>query len=125
MSSFSAPVAHKPPAGALSQTPFMISSVPSGQAGPSSGPDRTQIQAATISSVDMVSPLDNLFNESDSEPVFSHPASVGPVSASYEHSVDPLPASARNITPPDQAEEEELSELEDQPEQDNTDSDHY
>ena len=71
----------------------------------------------------MVSPLDNLYQESDPEPVFAHPASAGPVSASYEHSVDPLPASARNITPPDQVEESELSELEDQPEQDNTDSD--
>ena len=34
-----APVVHKPPAGALSQTPFLISTVPSGQAGPASGPD--------------------------------------------------------------------------------------
>ena len=106
------PVAHKPLAGSLSQTPFMISSVPSGQASPASGPDRTQTQAATTSSVDMVSPLDNLYQESDPEPV----------SASYEHSVDPLPASIQNITPPDQVEEGELSELEDQPEQDNTDS---
>ena len=36
-----APVVHKPPAGALSQTPFLISTVPSGQAGPASGSDRT------------------------------------------------------------------------------------
>ena len=32
------PVKHQAPAGALSQTPFMQSSVPSGQAGPASGP---------------------------------------------------------------------------------------
>ena len=36
------PVDHKPPAGALSQTPFLISSVLSGQAGPASDPDSTQ-----------------------------------------------------------------------------------
>ena len=118
-----APVAHQPPAGALSQTPFLISSVPSGQAGPASGPDRTHTQTATSSCVDMVSPLENLYQQSDPEPVFSHPASTGPVSASFELSVDPLPASARNITPPDQV-EGELSELEEQLEQDNSDSDH-
>ena len=33
------PVAHKPPAGSLSHNPFMLSSVPTGQAGPASGPD--------------------------------------------------------------------------------------
>ena len=69
----------------------------------------------------MVSPLDNLYQ--DPEPVFAHSASSGPVSASYELSVDPLPATPRNITPPDQIEEGELSELDDQPEQDNSDSD--
>ena len=71
------PVAHKPPTGSLSHTPFMLSSVPSGQAGPASGPARTQTQASTTttSSVDMVSPLDNLYQESDLEPVFAHPAS--------------------------------------------------
>ena len=32
-------VVHKPPAGSLSQTPFLLSTVPSGQAGLASGPD--------------------------------------------------------------------------------------
>ena len=70
----------------------------------------------------MVSPLDDFYQESDPEPVFAHPASVGPVSASYEHSMDPLPASAWNITPPDQVEEGELSELEEHRKQYNSDS---
>ena len=65
-----------------------------------------------------------MYQETDPEPVFAQPASAGPVSATYEHSVDPLPVSSRNITPLDQVEEGELSQLEDQPEQDNSDSDH-
>ena len=123
-SSFSpvkAPVAHKPPVGSLSQTPFLLASVPSGQAGLASGPDRTQ--TTTTSSVDMVSPLENLYQEPDPEPVFARPASSGPVSTSYEQCIEPLPVSARNISPPDQTEEGELSELEEQPKQDNSDSD--
>ena len=77
-----APVAHKPPAGSLSQAPFLLSAVPSGQAGPASGPDRTQ--TTTTSSVDLVSPLENLYQESDPEPLFAQPASSGPVTSSYE-----------------------------------------
>ena len=69
-----APVTDKPLAGALSDTPFLISTVSSGQAGPASGPDRTQ--SATTSSVDMVSPLENLYKESDPELVFAQPAST-------------------------------------------------
>ena len=38
--------------------------------------------------------------------------------------MDQLPVPARKITPPDQVEEGELSELEDQPEQDINDSNH-
>ena len=34
-------VQHGPPAGVLSQAPFLLSSVPSGQAAPASGPDGT------------------------------------------------------------------------------------
>ena len=71
----------------------------------------------------MVSPLENLYQESDLEPVFAQPASSGPVISSYEQCIEPLPVSARNITPLEQAEEGELSELEDQPEQDNNDTD--
>ena len=37
-----APVADKPPAGSLSQTPFLLSTLPSGQADSASGTDRTQ-----------------------------------------------------------------------------------
>ena len=39
------PVTYQAPAGALSQTAFIQSSVPSGQAGPASGPDGTQTSA--------------------------------------------------------------------------------
>ena len=74
-----APVVHKPPTGALSQTPFLISTVPSGQA----GPDRKQ--NTTTSSVDMISPLENLYQETDPEPVFAQLVSAGPASATYEH----------------------------------------
>ena len=60
------PVTHKPPSGVLSNNPFLLPSVPSGQA---FGPDRTHtITATTSSSVDMVSPLENLYQ--DPEPVF-------------------------------------------------------
>ena len=51
-----APVTHGPPAGALSQAPFMLSAVPSGQAGPASGLDRTSV-TTTVTSVGMSSPL--------------------------------------------------------------------
>ena len=43
--------------------------------------------------------------------------------SSYEQCVEPLPVSAQNVSPPEQAEEGELSELEDQPEQDSHDTD--
>ena len=42
---------------------------------------------------------------------------------SYDQSVEPLSVSARNVSPPTQFEEGELSELEDQPDQDNVESD--
>ena len=115
-----APVAHKAPVGCISQTPFLLTSVPSGQAAPASGPDRTQ---TSTSSVDMISPLENLYQEPDPELVFAISASSGPVSTSYDQSVEPLPVSVRNISPPNQLEEGELSELEDQPDQDNNDGD--
>ena len=47
-----APFVHQPPAGALSQTAFLLSTVLSGQAGVASGPDRAQ----TSTSLDMSSP---------------------------------------------------------------------
>ena len=55
-----APVTHVPPAGSTSQAPFMFSAVPSGQAGPASGPDRTKA-TATVTSLGMSSPLENLY----------------------------------------------------------------
>ena len=70
-----APVPHGPPAGAMSQAPFLISSVPSGQTGPVSGPDGTAI----TTSVGMTSPLENLYPEQvlySSEPVFSQPGTI-------------------------------------------------
>ena len=76
-----APVTHGPSAVSLSQAPFLLSAVPSGQAGPASGPDRTCVSAtATTTSVGMTSLLENLYPDTDvdaTEPVFAQP---GPVS---------------------------------------------
>ena len=92
--------------GILSQAPFLISAVPSGQA----GPDRTQM------SMDMASKLVNLYPEieTDPEPVFAHP---GPVHAS-DSSTGPLSTSAQDYIPPKQVEEGELSDPDDQPDPD-------
>ena len=103
-------VAHQPPAGALSQTPFIQSSVPSGQAGPASGPDGTQ----TSTAMNMSSPLENLYPETDPEPVFHQP---GPV-YSTQSSSGPLHFPARDIMSPDQIEEGEVSEPEPDDQQD-------
>ena len=66
-----APVQHGAPAGALSSS--LLSAVPSGQAGPASGLDGT----LTTASVEMTSPLENLYPDTDtSEPVFSQPGPV-------------------------------------------------
>ena len=100
------PVTHQAPAGALYQTPFMQSSVPSGQADPASGPDGTQ--TAAESSRNMSSPLENLYPETDSEPVFQQPR---PVSSAVSSS-GPLHFPAREFLSPDQVEEGEVSELE-------------
>ena len=116
-----APVAHKPPAGVLSSNPFLPPSVPSGQAGSAFGPDRTHTVTATTSSpVDMVSPLENLYQ--DPEPVFAEPASSGPVS-SFEQCTETLPVSTREFTQPEPAEEGELSELKDHPDVVDTETD--
>ena len=98
----------------LSQALFLLSAVPSGQAGPASGPDRT----LTTTSVEMISPLENLYPDTDtSELVFSQPS---PVSSGDQisHSL-PVFASHVALEP---IEEGELSELEDQPEVDTGDS---
>ena len=116
-----APVTHKPPSGVLSHNPFLLPSVPSSQAGPTFGPDRTQtITATTSSSVDMVSPLENLYQ--DLEPVFAEPASSGPV-ASLEQCAETLPVSTWDMIQPEQVEKGELSELEDQPDVIDTETD--
>ena len=95
-----APVVHQPPAGALSQTPFLLSSVPSGQAAPASGPDRAQ----TSTSLDMSSPLENLYPEADLEPVFVQPG----LASAVEPSSSPCLVPARDVMPPDQIEEGEV-----------------
>ena len=102
-----APVTHGPPAGSLSQAPFVLSAVPSGQAGPASDLDRTSVTSPTVTSVGMSS-LENLYPEPDvdsTEPVFSQP---GPVSYgdSSSHS---LPVSSASYLPPELAEEGEVS----------------
>ena len=112
-------VSHGPPAGSLSQAPFLLPAVPSG---PASSPDRTKLSSTAVTSVGMTSPLENLYPEQDvdsTEPVFSQP---GPVSygESLSHS---LPISSASYLPPDPVEEGELSDPEDQPEVETGDSD--
>ena len=114
-----APVQHGPPAGVLSQAPFLVSAVPSGQAGPASGLDGT-LTTATTSSVEMTSPLENLYPDTETtEPLFAQP---GPVSYcdQVSHSLLVSAASRATLEP---AEEGALLELEDQPDVDAGDSD--
>ena len=116
-------VTHVLPAGSLSRAPFMLSAVPSGQAGPASGRDRTRATAtATVSSVGMSSPLENLYPEQDvdnTEPVFSQPGLV-----SYGDSLSHcLPVSSASYLPLHPVKEGELSDLEEQPDVDTGDSD--
>ena len=65
----------------------------------------------------MSSPLENLYPETDPEPVFAQPS---PVSAT---SAGPLPVSAWDIIPLEQIEEGEVSDLDDQPDPDAVDVD--
>ena len=99
-------VKHKPLTGALSQTPFLLSPVPSSQASLASGLDGIQ----TNKSLDMSSPLENLYPDTDLEPVFAQP---GPVSLSVPVA-DPLLVTAQDVIPLEQFEEGEVSDLEDQ-----------
>ena len=125
LSPVKAPVSHAPPAGSLSQAPFLLSAVPSGQAGPASGPDRTSfIATAPTTSVGMTSPLENLYPEPEAdidstEPVFSQP---GPVSYGVllSHSV---PVSSSSYLPPEPVEEGKVSDPEEQPDFEAGDSD--
>ena len=100
---------------------FLLSAVPSGQAGPASGPDRTSI-TSTVTSVGMTSPLENLYPDTDvdsTKSLFSQPSLV-----SYGDSVShSLPVSSASYLPPEPAEEGELSDPEDQPDVDAGDSD--
>ena len=66
-----APVSHGPPAGSLSRAPFLISAVPSGQAGPASGADRTNF-TATVPSTRKLYPDPDV---NSAELVFSQPKS--------------------------------------------------
>ena len=116
-----APVSHAPPAGSLSQAPFLLSAVPSGQAGPASGPDRVSFTSSTTN-VGITSPLENLYPEPDidtTEPFFSQP---GPVSYGDPCSQS-LPVSSASYLPPEPAEEGEVSDPEDQPDVEAGDSD--
>ena len=88
------PVAHQVPAGALSQTPFIQSSVPSGQAGPASGLDGTKTSMETMN---MSSPLENLYPETEQEPVFQQP---GPVASAVFRPVA-FPSPGYHVTGPD------------------------
>ena len=119
-----APVSHQAPAGALSQAPFLLSSVPSGQAGPASGPDRIKPSATvTTSSIAMTSPLEGLYTEQDPEPVFSQQSSSGPVASAFPQ---PPPQSNLFRSAPEHFEEGEVSDQEDvtdQPDQESPDLD--
>ena len=110
-----APVEHQPLTGPLSQTPFLLLAVPSDQASPASGPDGVQANK----SLDMSSPLENLYPNNDPEPVFAQP---GLVSATVS-SAGPLPVSAWEVIPLEQYEEVEVSDPEDQPDPDTGDQD--
>ena len=98
----------------MSQTPFLISSVPSSQASPASGPDRTH-----TSTVDMSSPLESLYPETYPELVFAQP---GPTPA-MDYSSGPLPVSDHDIAQPEPTEEGKLSDPNDKPDPDTTDLD--
>ena len=117
------PVPHQAPQGSLSQTPFLQSSVPSGQAGPASGSDRTQ--SFTQTSMQMSSPLQNLYPDTEAEPVFQHP---GLVAATVPSSA-PFQFPARVIMSPDKDKVEEVEvsepdlEPEDQPDSDSGEKD--
>ena len=100
-----APVQHRPPAGVILQAPFLLFAVPSSQAGPVSSPDTTH----TATSVEMTSPLENLYPDNDtSEPVLAQPGLVSAV----EQVSHPLPVSASDVSP-EPFEEGEVSEPED------------
>ena len=97
--------------------PDSISSIScSGQASSASGPEGVQ----TTKSLDMSSPLENLYLENDLELVFAQPGLVF-ANVSY---AGLLTISAREVIPPEQYEEGEVSDPEDQPDLDTGDPDH-
>ena len=87
-------VTYKPPPGSLSQNPFIQSSSLSGQAGPASGPDGAQ--TLPVSTVTRSSPLDNLYPDTDPEPVFKQPGPVPPA----QSSTGPVHFPVRDVIPP-------------------------
>ena len=124
------PVSHAAPAGALSQTPFFVStSASSGPAGPAVGPDEPRDQDFSIA--DRQSPLQNLYPEA--EPMFKHPAPVATVSSAamsassqaafQQPSSGSGPVTFRDVNPQETFEEGELSDAEESPDLETSDPD--
>ena len=125
------PVSHAAPAGALSQTPFFVStSASSGPAGPAVGPDEPRDQ--DFSFADRQSPLQNLYPEA--EPMFKHPAPVATVSSAAAMSASSQsafqqpssgsgPVTFRDVNPQETFEEGELSDAEESPDLETSDPD--
>ena len=124
------PVSHAAPAGALSQTPFFVStSASSGPAGPAVGPDEPRDQ--DFSFADRQSPLQNLYPEA--EPMFKHPAPVATVSSAamsassqaafQQPSSGSGPVTFRDVNPQETFEEGELSDAEESPDLETSDPD--
>ena len=124
------PVSHAAPAGALSQTPFFVTtSASSGPAGPAVGPDEARDQ--DVSFADRQSPLQNLYPEA--EPMFKHPAPVATVSSAamsassqssfQQPSSGSGPVTFRDVNPQETFEEGELSDAEESPDLETSDPD--
>ena len=124
------PVSHAAPAGALSQTPFFVStSASSSPAGPAVGPDEPRDQ--DVSFADRQSPLQNLYPEA--EPMFKHPAPVATVSSAamsassqsafQQPSSGSGPVTFRDVNPQETFEEGELSDAEESPDLETSDPD--
>ena len=129
-SPFKVPVSHAAPAGALSQTPFFVStSASSGPAGPAVGPDEPRDE--DFSFADRQSPLQNLYPEA--EPMFKHPAPVATVSSAamsassqaafQQPSSGSGPVTFRDVNPQETFEEGELSDAEESPDLETSDPD--
>ena len=111
------PVTRGPPAGSLSQAPFMLSAVPSDQAGPS--PVRIELVLQLLLPLWECLPLWKNFTRNQ---MWTLPNRYfhSPYGDSLSHS---LPVSSASYLPPDLVEEGELSDPEDQPQLETRDSD--